>query len=135
MKLGDPELCLNLQCECHEDPEKAVMTPFPVELGNPYCCSKCAKSRIAHKVFGRMFGGGDMSVSGGGFMGIQEDPEEIRKQRSDLLAENIKLKCRINILEVMFDLLDDSEDIGMSEEIPASFWKLFETYKVLKERD
>ena len=40
--MHDEKLCSNPNCECHTDESKKVATPFPIDLGNPYCCSKCA---------------------------------------------------------------------------------------------
>lgn len=44
-KLHDESLCSNPKCECHTDASKKVLTPFPIELGNPYCCPHCAIRR------------------------------------------------------------------------------------------
>ena len=43
--LHDPVLCKNENCECHTKYDKGVVTPFPIEIGNPYCCMKCALRR------------------------------------------------------------------------------------------
>ncbi len=34
--------CSDPECDCHTDPTCRVATPFPLGLGNPYCCNKCA---------------------------------------------------------------------------------------------
>ena len=39
--------CLNKECACHvsSDPRKHVATPFPLDAGPPYCCSRCSSVR------------------------------------------------------------------------------------------
>ena len=44
--LHDSKYCKNENCECHIDPEKRVRTPFPDDMGNPYCCGKCALAKF-----------------------------------------------------------------------------------------
>ena len=43
--LHDEELCSNKDCDCHTKEEHRVLTPFPLDVGNPYCCSKCGLHR------------------------------------------------------------------------------------------
>jgi hypothetical protein len=41
--LYDPNKCSNPNCICHTGKEKDwVRTPFPLDMGNPYCCSQCS---------------------------------------------------------------------------------------------
>jgi len=40
--------CLNPRCHCHSgQPSERVCTPFPIEAGPPYCCSRCSSVRCA----------------------------------------------------------------------------------------
>lgn len=39
------DMCVNPKCRCHTDQKHAVRTPFPLEYGNPYCCSRCHRIR------------------------------------------------------------------------------------------
>lgn len=36
------KLCSDLDCDCHRLKSDRVLTPFPMDRGNPYCCNKCA---------------------------------------------------------------------------------------------
>ena len=37
--------CLNERCICHTDPRHRVLTPFPMDAGPMYCCSRCSSVR------------------------------------------------------------------------------------------
>lgn len=39
--------CFDPACPCHTDPAKNVITPFPLEWGPVYCCSRCARRPLS----------------------------------------------------------------------------------------